>query len=99
LRFPYFAKVGRCEIFCKHFDVHILLLIGRNRESHASLENINYGYRRKVCEYLISANMFSQRLGEALETAVATMALEPVDRLSTIEDRVSMLLGEQVPIV
>jgi hypothetical protein len=40
--------------------------------------------------------MFSQRLGEALETAVATMALEPVDRLSTIEDRVSMLLGEQV---
>jgi hypothetical protein len=43
--------------------------------------------------------MFSQRLGEALETAVATMALEPVDRLSTIEDRVSMLLGEQVPVL
>ncbi len=50
-----------------------------------------------MCEYFIIANMFSQRLGEALETAVATMALEPVDRLSTIEDRVSMLLGEQVP--
>ena len=45
---------------------------------------------------VISGVVFSPELGEALEAAVTSMSLDPVDRLSTIEDRVSMLLGEQV---
>jgi len=38
---------------------------------------------------------YSKELGLSLERAIADRTLPPVDRLSTLEDRVSLVLGEQ----
>ena len=38
---------------------------------------------------------YSKELGLCLERATASQALQPVDRLSTLEDKVSLVLGEQ----
>jgi len=38
---------------------------------------------------------YSKELGLSLEKAIADQTLPPVDRLSTLEDRVSLVLGEQ----
>jgi len=38
---------------------------------------------------------YSRELGNSLEKAIASQTLPPVDRLSTLEDRVSLVLGEQ----
>jgi len=38
---------------------------------------------------------YSKPLSAALEVAVANMSLSPLDRLSTLEDRISLVLGEK----
>ena len=38
---------------------------------------------------------YSKPMAAALETAVANVTLPPLDRLSTLEDRISLVLGEK----
>ena len=45
--------------------------------------------------FLKSSNTISKPLSAALEVAVANMSLSPLDRLSTLEDRISLVLGEK----